>query len=225
MAARQPASISTSWCGASSNPVSRGSANDLNWLMRRNRSRTVEAEKRRAVRSSSSLAQVRQARDPRRAHLAVLAGFLLPSTPVRTISMTAASSAFTGQIERRWRPMRMRLSLRRSRRHRERGGEPAMGRSRASAEALAEQPARHGRGANRRGALGRLGPAQHPRPAVREIRYARACGAAALSGRRHRVAGRTALSIGAGTGARGGHAHRGAAPRRARRWRWTSIAA
>jgi hypothetical protein len=110
-----------------------------------------------------------------------------------------------------------RLSLHGSRRRRECGRGAAVGRSRASAAALAEQPARDGGGADGGGALGRLGPAQHPRPAVREVRDARARGAAApIRSRGHRVAGRAALPLGPRAGARGGHAHRGAAARRAR---------
>ncbi len=65
---------------------------------------------------------------------------------------------------------------------------------------------------------GDSGLLEHPRRAVRASRHPCARGAAAPVGtRRDRVAGRAALSLGARSDARGGHAHRGAAARRARR--------
>ena len=148
---------------------------NFNWLIRRNRFKNKPEEPTRRLgsgrSSSSSGANTASARRWSRSALAMLGALLLAlDRPVHTISMDGSFQRVSpGQIEKAVAPYaHAGLSVRGSRRHPERGRGTALGRSRTRSAALAEQPARHRGRADGRGALGRFGPAQHARRAVRD---------------------------------------------------------
>ena len=150
-----------------------GAQMNLNRLIRRNRFKNrPKAEKRRGNGRNSSwngacMRGARRCRARARRRLGALTWALDRPVHVDLHGRQLPARLARADREGRRAVRACRLHVRGSRRHPARGRGAALGRPRAHAAPLAEQPARHGDRADRGGALGRVGTAQHARRAVR----------------------------------------------------------